>query len=493
MSLRSISSRMVSSTLSLGSLSVISMLLGLISNMLIARHYSAVVFGTFVLLQVVVSFLTQISSLGLDLSIAKFIASTEDDVRKQDLVNTAILLRLSAVVVVGLVAWLGKILLLKLFNASMLTNLILFIPLLLFLEAIRNSLKSILQGSFRFSRIGITDLLTSSVYLILLLLFTLFSRSDVVGLILARAIALLTSGIYAFFSIPGKKKYTFNLSIIKEVVKFGFPLQLNDILHFIFTRVDTLVIGALLGPAEIAIYEFARKIPDSLRQLYEPFRSVYFSFSSKLFATDDREKAARLLNNSTRLVAFGTIMGAAVALLFGKEIIQLMFSSNYLQSAPIFMILMVNLSASLVGNVLGTTLVTVGESDKPVIVNIFNTVGSVLACVLLTPIWGITGAAIGTTFGTFAVFPAMMGFLRKKIDGKAIPYIKPMVIFCAWAALVLLIKPTSFLAKLGSITLFLVACFVLSVVTKGDMMFLLNFLNGTKMGSIMKLFPRGSR
>jgi stage V sporulation protein B len=490
---KGLTSRMITGITSLGVFSVAGMALGLLTTMFIARRFPAEDFGTFVLLQVVVGFLTQVSSLGLDLSVARFIAGTEDDVRRYDLLSTAILMRLSAIVAASLVAWIGRPLLFKLFDASMLSDLMIFVPLMFLLESTRSLLKSILQGFFRFSRIGITDLMTSLLNLLLLLAVTSFLRAGVVELILARVIAVFAAGAFAYFSIPVKKKLVLRPDIIKELTKFGLPLQLNDILHFIFTRVDTLVIATLLGPADIAIYEIARKIPDSLRQLYEPFRSVYFAFSSKLFALEDRNKSARLLNDSARLIALGTILGAAIALLYGKDIIQLIFSDKYLPSAPIFVLLMVNLSLSLVGNVLGTSLVSVGESDKPAIVNLFNAVGSLLGCLLLTPVWGVIGAAIGTTFGTVAVFPAMMVFLRRRIDAKVMPYLKPMLIFCVWAALALLLRPGGFLAKSGFIALFLLLCAFLSVVTKDDLMFLLVGSGVTSGGPLRRLFSGGHR
>lgn len=484
-------SRMISSTVSLGLLTTASMVIGLISTVVVARGFTAEDFGTFVLLQVVVGFLSQVSGLGLNMAIPRFLAGTEDEVRKQTLVSTAILLRFSAIVFVSLVAWVGRPLLLKIFSASILTDLMIFVPLLFLLESTLNLLKSILQGLFLFSRMGITDLITGSLNLLLLLTAVSFLKSGVVGLILVRTIAVFVAGAFAYFSIPLKKKLVMHPDIIKEVVKFGFPLQLNEIMHFIYTRIDTLAIGVLLGSAEIATYEIARKIPDSLARLYEPFRAVYFVFSSQLYALENKNKAARLLNDSARLVAFATAFGAAVALLFGKDIIQLTFSAKYLASAPLFVLLMVNLSASLVGNVLGTSLVAVGEPDKPAIVNIFNMIVSFLGCMLFTPIWGITGAAIGNLLGTASVYPPMMFFLRKKIDAKVIPYLKPIVILCVWAALLLLLKPISLMVKSGSIVVFLFACMLLSVVTKNDLKLLLSETGLSKWGPIRKFFAPG--
>jgi O-antigen/teichoic acid export membrane protein len=116
---------------------------------------------------------------------------------------------------------------------------------------------------------------------------------------------------------------------------------------------------------------------------------------------------------------------------------------------------------------------------------------SFLGCMLFTPIWGITGAAIGNLLGTASVYPPMMFFLRKKIDAKVIPYLKPIVILCVWAALLLLLKPISLMVKSGSIVVFLFACMLLSVVTKNDLKLLLSETGLSKWGPIRKFFAPG--
>lgn len=488
---KGLTTRMVGGTLSLGSLSVVSMVLGLLSTVVIARQFPAEVFGAFILLQVIVGFLAQMSSLGLDMTIAKFVAGSEDAARRQELVSTALWLRLGAVVLACLLAWLARSLLLHLFSASVLTALIVFVPLLFLLESGQNLLKAILQGFFRFTQIGVTDLITSALNLLLIAALVSSSRQGAEGLALARAAALAVACVFAWIVMPVKVRPVAQPAVVKEMARFGLPLQINDILHFTFTRIDTLVIGALLGPTDIAIYEVARKIPDSLARLYEPFRAVYFAFSSRLFALGDRDRAARLLNDSSRLVAFAATLGAALALLYGRDLIGLLFSDKYLASAPLFVLLMVNLCLRLVGNVLGTSLVAGGEPDKPAVINVFNTAVSLAGTVLLVPQWGVAGATVGTILGTVAVYPAMMLFLRRRVDARVLPYLKPMAVFCVWAALVLWLHPAGLALHLASLALFLTACALLSVVTRHDLMTLVEGSGLTAWRPAHRLFPGG--
>lgn len=461
----------ISSTISLGSFNILNMLLGFGGIIFVTHYFSTEVFGAYTLLLVVISFLG-VSTFGLDWSISRFIARAEDESSKECLFSTAVIMRLGSIILASLLCWFGRRFLMMLFGDSLLPDILVYIPLLFILESFRVFLKSVLQGCLLFNKIGITDLISSSLNFILVIVVVYGIKGNITWLILAKTFSSFFSCIFAFLSVPIRKRISFHVGIFKELIKFGFPLQINDILSFICARIDTLVIAALLGPANIALYEVARKIPDNLRTLYESFRQVYYPFLAKRYALEDKRHASKLLNDSTRFVAFFTLLGAVITIVFGQDIIRLFFSEKYLPSAPIFMILMLNLSIALVSNVMGTTLVAVGDSQKPLIINIINAATSWLGCILLIPPFSILGAAIATTFGTALTYPPTIYFLRRKIDLKNAAYLKPGVLFCVWGLLVFLIKPVSFLIEIGFLIAFVLANFFLSIITKNDIVLL---------------------
>ena len=311
-------------------------------------------------------------------------------------------------------------------------------------------------------------------YFIILLALVYGVNGNVTWILLAKAFTSLIAIILAFVLIPIKKKFSFQPQVFKELIKFGSPLQVNDILTFFFQRIDSVVVAAFLGPADLALYEVARKIPDNLRGLYNPFISVYFPFISKRYDLDSREHASDLLNDAVRFVAFVTLLGTAIAILFGQAIIQFLFSGKYVSSAPIFALLMFNLSISLISNVMGTTLVGVGDPQKPMIINSFNAVISWLACVLLIPVYALLGAAAGNTLGTMVAYPLNQFFLRRKINLKDAAHLKPIALFCFWGILVYWVRPDSLLMKISLLAVFLLASVLLSIVTRDDIARLVN-------------------
>ena len=115
---------MITSVLSLGTYSILSMVLGLAGTVLITRHYSVEEFGSYTLVIVFATFLSQISTFGLESSVSKFIASARDEFSKEHVFGTAIVIRITTILLTGLLAWFGGPVIELLFGQSLLPGFI---------------------------------------------------------------------------------------------------------------------------------------------------------------------------------------------------------------------------------------------------------------------------------------------------------------------------------------------------------------------------------
>jgi O-antigen/teichoic acid export membrane protein len=341
---------------------------------------------------------------------------------------------------------------------------------------------------------ALLDFISSLLNFLLTVVFLLFLGQGIPGLVYARLISVTLACAFVCLISPIEWRLEFDFGMLKELLVFGFPLQINDILSFIYLRIDTLMIGALLGPAEIAYYEIARKIPENLLGLYEAFRSVFFPFISKLFALGEHKKATQMLNHSMRLLSFVSILAALVALVFGNEIISLLFSAKYLPSVPVFVLLMIGLNFSIVNYTLGYSLVAVGDSDKPAIVNVVHMTISLLGNRILIPILGIVGAALASLAGFFAKHPLNVLFLRRRsVDVKVGEYLKPILIFGAYGLLFLILGSPLLILKVAIVVLFILTCVLLSVITVEDMAVVSDEVKTTAfLKTLRRLFSRST-
>ncbi len=419
---------------------VITMVLGLALAIASTRKFSADVYGSFILLSLISGLLSQLTTLGFGLAIPRFLATSEDAQRKELLVNTFLTLRLMAFGVMTIMALALAPLLFKLFHVEGGTTTFVLVTMMFFLGSVTSTMQSILQGFLRFKEIAIWDVASSFLNLILLFLLILLPISGLAVLVYSYLIAYLIAGVYMFVSIPVRKYLLIEISLMKDIIKFGFPLQLNDILSYFYNSIDTWMIAALLPTADIAYFSIARRIPDSLLSFFDPYTTVFFPLFSRLHAANEHEKAELLLHNALRLVTFVSLSIAGIALLFGKDIMRLLFSDKYVVAAPVFFMLMVALVLTLIGYLLGKSLVAVGESDKPAKINLAHVAVSLLLNWLLLPVLGIIGAGVTEIAGPAVTNPLNYIFLIRKYPMHVLSsYLKPLAIFACWAALIFLL------------------------------------------------------
>ena len=480
----SILSRFMGGALVVGLATMFTTVLGLVTTVVVVRSIPPGDFGAFVLLEVGYIFLAQVCSFGLMLAIPQFIASTEDKQYRGDLVKTVIYFRLLTVAVVGTIGLMVKPLLVRLIGSPVVLDLLIYTPLLFGLASLGKSFTCILQGLFRFRTIATIKLIGSGSYLILIAAFVLFLDQGVVGVVRARVISLVLTCAYAYFALPQVRERVFRFDILKKMLVFGLPLQLQYILTFAHNRI---------GTAGVAYYEVARKIPQSLTAFYEAFRVVYFPFATNLFALGKRQKLTDMLNHAIRWISFLTILGALITLLFGHEIVVLLFSESYLPSVPAFVLLMIGLNLVFMENTLGYSLVAIGDPVKPLIVNIARAVVSLLGSLLLIPAFGFVGAALATIAGNLASIPLDMIFLaRKKIVAGIRDYLKPIMVFGVCALIFLSLGSSLGSFRIAIVGLYGMTCLFISAITVGDLAAVFKEVSTTLSGLVRRHRLKGT-
>ncbi len=96
-------SRIVEGVLSIGLATMSAMTLGIITTMVVVRQLPPEDYGVFVLLVVSSTFVSEATSLGLSLAVPTFIAGTEDQRRRGDLITTAICFRLLTIALASVI------------------------------------------------------------------------------------------------------------------------------------------------------------------------------------------------------------------------------------------------------------------------------------------------------------------------------------------------------------------------------------------------------
>lgn len=466
---RSIISHFFSGTIFIGIARVSTILFGLISVMIATRYLATEAYGAYVLTLTLNNLLVQFFSFGLGLVIPKYLAATDDEDYRITLQNTVLHFRLFSVLGVILIFLMSKPIVGNFFEIPLFSDIFTALPFLFFLISLSNLFESLLRGQLAFRAIGVIEFVSEATELILLSVLVIIYGLGFWGLLIAKFVARSVSILFAYRASHFAHRWQFDFALLSEMLKFGFPLQVQYIFGFVYSKLDTLIIGSLLGTRGVAFYDIARKIPDSLMQLYSVFISVYFPVSANVYATEKEEKTNYILNNSMRVLSFIAVFAALLALIFGKDIIVLLFSEEYLGSYGVLVLLMLGVALDLMEEILGYSLIAIGQPDKPLYINILRAIVSLAGNLIILPIIGFKGAAIVYILGNLVALPIDVFFLRRKdLRPNFSNFFKLIIIFGLLSTLFLLSRANILVIKVIIAFLFVPLSFLFSVITFQD-------------------------
>jgi PST family polysaccharide transporter len=438
-------------------------------TMIAARVLSTTDYGIYVLMLAVVNFFVTAVDFGFKAAVTQMIASGDRD-EQAALANMAILARVVVVVAMAVLIWLVRDVLLLFDPSGDLLRLASLVPVLLAVLSFDELLLSIVQGFQLYQRLAIAQISRTLLRLILSAVFLLVLHDGVQGLIYSWIIAYGLAIIYEFFAVPVPKRIVFRKALFIELLRFGMPLQGNRFLWFLFSRIDVLLLGTLVGPMGVAYYSVANKVPDALRRLADSFIAVYYPTVSALFSNKRVKHAHWYLNHSLRLVSFLTALAALVSVVFGREIVILLFSDKYLISIPGFGLLMVAFHLMLTVNLLGYTLTAARQAVKSLAANVLLTITQAITDWLLIPPLNFVGPAVAGNLSALLNMPVNVLMLRRiGVQVAVSPLIKQTVLLLAFGGLSWWLEPQSLVIRGGIVLIYIAACILLDAISIEDL------------------------
>lgn len=464
----SLLSQFIKETLYTSSSTGITTVLGIVNVMILTRYLSRIELGVFLLLDLVCEFLRTISTFGVDVSVIQCIASASEEDKRKIADSAVVTCLLTSCVATVLFFW-GQNWFYALFGGGTAVEVGIFVPFLLLTRAYRALLRYILQGYLRFRQMALIDVITSFLNLLMIFVFIMFAHARLTGQIMARLISWGIGCLIFYLAIPGPKSLHIYPKQLWRVMRFGLPLQVNTLIEFVVSRAGVLLIAITLGPAEVALLTVAGTIPGKVMIFYDSFNSVYFPRLSKLLADGDKQKAQKLLNTTLRLISFATAFLALCGALFARELIILFFSTKYLEGATVFILSAVALNISLVGLVVGMSLLSSGDSKNVTFTSLAASIIILPSNLLAITRLGVNGVPVariaGNVFGTLV----NAWFMRRKqlLANMWEAYKPTLIMLCFWIPLFFL-PPLPWLHRGVVIVLFLGLCYLTSVITRED-------------------------
>lgn len=418
-----------------------SVLFHFFSIMVMTRYAEKEVFGIYVLILVIVHCLKIIGSLGLDLTMVKLISEDAGNQQAKKPLFEILASRVILLAGLSLIVYATGHLVLPFFDGRI-ADYLLYIPIMFCLASLRELFFFLLQGLQYFRKYAVVQTASAVFKFILVLLFANFSELNLANLIYIELMMLLGSFLHQLLVIPLRAHidFRFDRSAFNNIIRFSLPLYANNILTFVYGRINIFLIGIFLNPVSIALYDIAAKIPEGVDRMFKSFIVVYFPNFSKLLAEGNQREAQRMMNQSLILFSVIIVFGVLASFLFREEIFRLIFSDQYLDASFAFSLMMLNFYIQAIYNIMGYSLVSAGHPAVPAKINLVSSTVNITGALLMIPAFGFLGAVYAHLAMDIVSQILHFQYLKKAgIQADYRRYLQPVMILAVLVALYMLI------------------------------------------------------
>jgi O-antigen/teichoic acid export membrane protein len=205
------------------------------------------------------------------------------------------------------------------------------------------------------------------------------------------------------------------LSSITRTLKFGGQSQLTNLVQLLNYRIDVFLILLLVNTRGVGLYTVATSQTEGLWIIAD---SVVVVLLTNITIGDDAN-AARMTPVVCRNTLLVTGVSAAVAALIAGLWIPIVFGSAYQESVLPYVWLLPGTVAFAGAKVLAAYVLSRGRPIVNAWIAVATFVVSVPGTVLLTHLWGVPGAAAGTSLG-YGVTLGLTALAYRALSGERI-------------------------------------------------------------------------
>lgn len=282
----------------------------------------------------------------------------------------------------------------------------------------------ILQFPFQFLSLGFRALLSSVhkfgvlkainiVHIVVnfgLIYFYFKVESDFIGYIILFNVLFIIKCLFEFLAavavIDRVHRFNFllDIKVIKELFDFAKYLFVSKVVGFVYNFTDKLLISFLLPISNLSRFNILIKVPNLITSISSVLNSTVIPITSNLVASQDDRALSNLLIKGTKFKLLLTVPLSIACISVVREFIGLWVGNEYIDLAPLSIILLMQFMFSQFTS-FGSTMVVGSGYVKQVLP--FSVLGSILnlgISLTLLPRYGLLGLVIGTTISHAVIF-----------------------------------------------------------------------------------------
>lgn len=192
--------------------------------------------------------------------------------------------------------------------------------------------------------------------------------------------ALTAQGLAALRENPGFLQFLWNSNF-------------NVILRQSANRFDVLVLGAMMSPAAVGVYQLGKRVMNRLTKLAGPLRQTIYPELARLWDKGKIHQFNRLVLIFSASILLLQLVIAVPFMLNMERVIAVLFGPAFAGAGPVMNILLISAIIFASGVALNPALLAMGKDRMLVRVTMLSTLLFALSFLPFVHFWGVEGAA----------------------------------------------------------------------------------------------------
>lgn len=213
----------------------------------------------------------------------------------------------------------------------------------------------------------------------------------------AFVIAVLAQGsvatTLAYSFRPFRPSLVFDRELLRPILRFGVPFQMNRVVGFVNGALTPLYAGAKLGAGPLGFINWSQSTAYSPLRLVDIFGRIAFPLYSRL--QEDKPILGETFGRTVHLCAAFAAFFVALFFGLGPQLIVIVFGGQWLPALPVLQVYAAAISVGFLAPLVGAVLDATGRPQVLFRMAICWTALNWLVVPLTTPRWGMMGFAVG--------------------------------------------------------------------------------------------------
>lgn len=182
---------------------------------------------------------------------------------------------------------------------------------------------------------------------------------------------------------------------LRQWMAVSLPIFLVEGFFFLLINVDVLMVGHIMDPQHVGIYFATTKVLALAHFVYFAVKAGVAQRYSELLHGNDPHRFSQFVQDSVRWTFWPTLALGLILLALGKPLLML-FGSAFSEGYPLLFILMIGVIARASVGPAESVLNMSGHQNICALLYALTLGVNVILNIVLIPLWGLTGAAIAT-------------------------------------------------------------------------------------------------